>query len=72
MALAPTGPTLRQVNLCGRAGELAVIDAAAALPATRAVVVTGEPGSGKSALLATSVAALAGRRVLSLRGYQPE
>ncbi|HVE62391.1 MAG TPA: LuxR C-terminal-related transcriptional regulator [Mycobacteriales bacterium] len=58
--------------IVGRDEELAAVARAGAGSGARAVLVTGEAGTGKSVLLDESVGRLAERRVLPLRGYQPE
>lgn len=56
----------------GREAELAVLRAAAAGSGPRAVVITGEAGSGKTRLLAEVAALPPASRTWSLRGYEPE
>ncbi len=58
--------------LVGRDAELHVLRAAAAATGPRAVVVTGEAGSGKTRLLAEVAALPPASRTWSLRGYEPE
>lgn len=59
-------------DLVGRDGELAVLRAALAASNARAVLITGEPGIGKSSLLAEAERMAADRCVLWVRGFQPE
>jgi len=56
----------------GRAAELRAVEHAGAALGTRAVLVTGEAGSGKTHFLAAAVSSLTARHVLWLRGYEPE
>jgi len=58
--------------LVGRDPELGVLAEALAANDARAVLITGEPGSGKSSLLAEAERMAAGRCVLRVRGFQPE
>jgi len=58
--------------IVGRDLELGVLAQALAANDTRAVLITGEPGSGKSSLLAEAERMAAGRTVLRVRGFQPE
>lgn len=58
--------------IVGRDLELGLLAEALAANDTRAVLITGEPGSGKSSLLAEAERMAAGRTVLSVRGFQPE
>lgn len=60
------------MQLYGRTEELRAVEAAAAGPGARAVVISGEPGAGKSALLTHVASGRSTSRVLSVRGYQPE
>ncbi len=56
----------------GRAIQLDLIASAVSAEGSRAVLITGDPGSGKSRLLAEACATLGKRRVMALRGYEPE
>jgi ATP/maltotriose-dependent transcriptional regulator MalT len=58
--------------IVGRDLELGVLAEALAATDVRAVLITGEPGSGKSSLLAEAERMAAGRTVLRVRGFQPE
>ena len=58
--------------IIGRDLELGVLAEALAANDARAVLITGEPGSGKSRLLAETERMAAGRTVLRVRGFQPE
>jgi ATP/maltotriose-dependent transcriptional regulator MalT len=58
--------------IVGRDPELAVLAEALAASDARAVLITGEPGSGKSSLLAEAEQMAAGRTVLRVRGFQAE
>ncbi|MCA1823064.1 MAG: AAA family ATPase [Mycobacteriales bacterium] len=60
------------MKFVGRAEELGALQAAASAMGTRAVVVMGEAGAGKSRLLAEAAASLASRHMLWVRGYEPE
>ena len=58
--------------IVGRDLELEVLAEALEANDARAVLITGEPGSGKSSLLAEAERMATGRTVLRVRGFQPE
>jgi len=58
--------------IVGRDLELGVLADALAANDARAVLISGEPGSGKSSLLAEAERMSVDRTVLRVRGYQPE
>ncbi len=60
------------MEFVGRTNELHLVDCAAVAPGTRSVLVTGDPGCGKSRFLLEAVSSLTSRQVLWLRGYEPE
>src|SRR5947209_11650632 len=80
MSLGPagTGPTMaaaaRPGNLIGRDDELSVIDEMLRDTGGRGLLLVGEPGIGKSALLraASAMAGRDGRAVLRAAGVQAE
>lgn len=59
-------------SILGRDRELGLLSAALGAVGTRAVVLTGEAGSGKTRLLAEVARLAEGKHVVQLRGFQPE